>query len=408
MIVQIYNQTNRPIIIKKNISLMNISAICKGLMMKNGNPSLTTNLILTGLRLIILALLVSCNQSVTTDGTPEHAHILYIAPDAQGYDQLFMINTATTVSTTTLHPLRPKTTTPIQLTRSPFGIWDYTVAPDYTKVAYTKTRSDGGHDIWTVQIKGIKRQKLLNCGTADCTATRWSPDSQSLIYERRESNADGVRTLPQLWLLDTNNEETSILGDELAIGFSARWSPNGQRISYIAPKDQGIYIHDLETEQNRLLPISTENAAVWTPQGDALLVSKLQWQQGPVVHLIKVDAETGWLNNLSGSEEVEDDAPAWSPDGQWLAFRRKPARTAMGKQIWLMRSNGDEARALTDTPEVYHGPPTWSPDGQYLAFLKHTMTDPDAIPGIWLLEVETGHLREIITPGYQPAWVLTN
>jgi dipeptidyl aminopeptidase/acylaminoacyl peptidase len=72
--------------------------------------------------------------------------------------------------------------------------------------------------------------------------------------------------------------------------------------------------------------------------------------------------------------------PSWSPDGRWLAFvserEGEASRVAseeakkQGKdkaQIWLLPTDGGEARQLTFLP---HGAstPVWSPDGRWLAF----------------------------------------
>ncbi len=73
-------------------------------------------------------------------------------------------------------------------------------------------------------------------------------------------------------------------------------------------------------------------------------------------------------------------SPAWSPDGRWLAFlserEGEASRAAGGEQkklgkdkpqIWLLPTDGGEARQLTFLP---HGAstPVWSPDSQSLAF----------------------------------------
>jgi len=60
-----------------------------------------------------------------------------------------------------------------------------------------------------------------------------------------------------------------------------------------------------------------------------------------------------------------DWAPAWSPDGKWLAF----ARSTDGRRsfhVYVMRADGSGVRQLT------HGrfdeSPAWSPDGRWIAY----------------------------------------
>ena len=52
--------------------------------------------------------------------------------------------------------------------------------------------------------------------------------------------------------------------------------------------------------------------------------------------------------------------PAWSPDGNWIAF-------SMRGDIWKIPPTGGEAIALTKGP-AYHFEPAWSPDGTSIAF----------------------------------------
>ncbi len=83
-----------------------------------------------------------------------------------------------------------------------------------------------------------------------------------------------------------------------------------------------------------------------------------------------------WVAGSDGSDAYQltqgdksSTAPAWSPDGQWLAFISARSDTA---NIWRIRVAGGEAEQVT---QVEGGVSAflWSPDGLSIAF---SMPDP--------------------------------
>jgi Tol biopolymer transport system component len=87
-----------------------------------------------------------------------------------------------------------------------------------------------------------------------------------------------------------------------------------------------------------------------------------------------------WLVPTDGSAPArqlthgwKDGSPAYSPDGQWLAFQRAdkdgngPGKRNTKPQLYVMPTAGGDARRLTDHP-LGAGAPVWSPDSTRLCY----------------------------------------
>ncbi len=72
---------------------------------------------------------------------------------------------------------------------------------------------------------------------------------------------------------------------------------------------------------------------------------------------------------LTRTADGNSTSPAWSPDGQWIAFL---ADRGNDTQIQILRATGGEARPLTSVKDGVSGF-KWSPDGRQLSV---TITDP--------------------------------
>ena len=83
-----------------------------------------------------------------------------------------------------------------------------------------------------------------------------------------------------------------------------------------------------------------------------------------------------------------DTWPAWSPDGNFLAF-------LSDLKLVVMEANGKNRRIIAANTDWR---PAWSPDGRQLAVMKRF--------SIWIFDVETGKGREIpkTRVGMLPAW----
>jgi len=87
------------------------------------------------------------------------------------------------------------------------------------------------------------------------------------------------------------------------------------------------------------------------------------------IHLARADG-TGAFQ-LTRSEKSSS-APAWSPDGKWIAFVSARGGKDAKASLWRIPVEGGEAEGLTEEKGAISAP-AFSPDGKWIAFLE---TDP--------------------------------
>jgi TolB protein len=338
---------------------------------------------------------------------PQLPPVAFLREDRTGTWQLFMT-------------AAPGGNTGTQLTQEATDVLELAVSPTGDLIATVVARDDGGTDLKLLDWNGrtINNPRLLlQCPAESCGRLVWHPDGRRLIYERRQGNT------PTLWWLDTETGETiTVLADETAVSQAAALSADGNWLSYTDPANQEMRLYSFGSGAQQGLANGLGSTAVWHPSQPQFLFSdydllvyhanesEADHQEhahdfAEAIHLYLGDTNGEWNPLLSEAGKVDDANPAWSPDGKWIAFGRKPIGTTAGRQLWLMRADGSEARGLTAALNVHHGPPVWSEDGRYLLFQRFDTTTPDTPPGIWLLEVGTGELTAVSETGSLPAWL---
>lgn len=299
-----------------------------------------------------------------------------------------------------------------QLTDLPAGVWDFAVSPADSRIVLSALTEAGASDLWLL-TPGSAPELLLACADAFCSSPSWSHDGELLLFAQRNASEFGAAAVspPRLYIRHVPTGETApVFADSQKLGFEARWSFDNEWITYLSPDFVGIGVYNLESGAERFYPTQTGEAAAWQP-GQTRFVMNEQRMIGErsAIHLWLVDPLADTRVNLSGEgAQVEDGAAVWSPDGEWIAFRRNITEgpdATLTKQLWLMRSDGSDARALTFDPEIDHGPPVWSPDGRALLFHKFPLKGPDIVISVWKLEVASGEQQQVATPGQRPQWL---
>jgi len=107
-------------------------------------------------------------------------------------------------------------------------------------------------------------------------------------------------------------------------------------------------------------------------------------------------------NNLTTDSKADDTQPAFSPNGDLIAFRseREP------KGIYVMEGSGDNVRRIAD--EGYH--PSWSPDGKQIVVSTFGRDQPTTRANgrpqsLNIIDVQTGETRKVLdAEATFPAW----
>ncbi len=128
-----------------------------------------------------------------------------------------------------------------------------------------------------------------------------------------------------------------------------------QGVEYPAVKYRSNYLASYYLSH---APTTTPWAPAWSPDGKWIAVS----MHGSIW---KIDPATGEAWELTHDRRLHS-APAWSPDGKWIVFTADDEWRSI--QLAAVNPATGEVRALTSDDQVY-ADPAFSPDGSRLAYV---------------------------------------
>ncbi|HEY6945808.1 MAG TPA: S9 family peptidase [Candidatus Acidoferrum sp.] len=278
------------------------------------------------------------------------------------------------------------------------------LSPDGQWIAYAvRTRmlkeDKNEQRLWMISTRGGDAIPLTAEGVSS-GHVRWGPDGRYISFL---SARDGGKN--QVWLLDRRGGEAVRLTDVAQGVDDFEWSPDSTRLVLILrdPKPE-----DLEAAKNKEKPAPATPPKPKTPP--PFVIDRLQFKRDTVgyldrrrTHLYVFNVATKATTQIT-SGDFDDNEPAWSPDGKSLAFssnRSSDPDANYEAHIWVVAADNTDKGAHLTQVSPKPGPdsaPAWSPDGKWIAYV--TELDPH------LFYYNTRHLAVVPATGGQ-ANVLT-
>ena len=277
---------------------------------------------------------------------------------------------------------------------------DFHQSPDGGSLVVTLGTDVFAADLWLVDSDGGRRE-LLGCGGAECSAARWAPDGETIVFSRRR-----LPLPPRPWLLDPATGDLWPLMDQEVIGFDPRWSDDGAWVAFVSPVEGGLRVVNVADGRTVLVPTRAAAPAAWRPGAREILTSDLRdGAAGRAVDLlIAIDLADLTVRRALGPEHGADRAPVWAPGGDRFAFIRAAGE---GEQVWLATDAGGthfETEALAAAPGLTYREIVFAPGGELLAAQRSRLDVAFPEPEVVVFDLD-GRELAVIAGATTPRWL---
>src|SRR5215469_10091924 len=289
-----------------------------------------------------------------------------------------------------------------KLASAPGQIFRLAVSPDGKRIRFTVIGNNLLYSIWEVNSDGTGLHQVPIGGLPETIgeiAGGWSHDGKYFLFQTERGGRWDLWALPERSGLFHNSAAPLQLTNGPLSYESPVGSPEGKQVFAVGSKRRGELIR-YDTKSRQFVPYLSGISAVESR------VSR----DGKWVIYVSYPDHALWRSRSDGSDRMQLTFPPMmvfypeiSPDGTKVAFSGMTASSGMG--VYVLNMEGGQPEKV----EIGHAP-AWSPDGNSLAFFAiipgHHPFDESHWSEIRILDLHTKKVSVIATPEiyFGPWW----
>jgi len=284
------------------------------------------------------------------------------------------------------------------------GVIDPSLSPNRQQVAFTRWDGAEFGALFTINLSN-KQERVIVGNIRQPKSPTWSPDGRKIMVSFQYGGLRDPR--PECRTFDS--DDGFRLPDNIEI-LDVSFEKNGLKVCFVRKEDLrwALRLIDVETGQFEDMSASSYSYnPAWDPQQPWRVIysSDKGLMQLDVTGAFVSLSRTGNLWPIS--KDVRDSGPIFSPDGKTLALSYKQHDHW---EVYTFDLVSGQRQRLTKppflaVPQYSSASPAWSPDGQRIAFVTNrTRSDTDStskkegIWEIWVMNADGSDPRPLLSP----------
>lgn len=271
-------------------------------------------------------------------------------------------------------------------------------------------RNDGeSAEIMTMETDGSNQTNLTQTNTEWEINPSWSPDGRFIFFSKTRKTGRDVSY--NIYRMNSNGSEEIQITRGSEHKDKPTLSPNGQLIAYrVGLRNSQIHVaraNGIDPTNITRDPQNTYENPSWSPTEEIIAFESDRSRgesKGFIRDIFTMRKDGSRIKRLTYDEESRQ--PSWSPDGELIAFS---SNREGNWEIYVMRSNGNNPRNISNSPNTNERYPSWSPDQSNIVYTSLPAgSSSGKSEEIWIMDYPTGLNKRQLTKNShqdsQPDW----